>query len=357
MKDARTGGILLVGHFPPPDAAAVRYVCEDLADLLRAQGWSVITTSSAGGRWRRLAGVISTIVSRRHEYQIAHVDVYSGPAFVVAEIASMLLRILGRSIVLTLHGGALPQFAVRHGNRLRRLCRFSEAVTAPSSYLVERLPPLYPPIRVIPNGLDLTPYEFRQRDGTRRRLVWMRGYNDLYDPGLAVETAALLARNDSGIRLFMAGTAPKEAHRKVIEEEVRNRGLGEQVEVFGPLRKHEVPAHLQRGDIFLNTSRVDNTPVSVLEAMASGSCVVSTDVGGMPYLLTDGHDGRLIHDRGAESFAATIESLFSDPARIRSISDNARSTVERFDWSVVYPLWEALFIAVAAGRSFSFQRH
>ena len=71
-------------------------------------------------------------------------------------------------------------------------------------------------------------------------------------------------------------------------------GVSERVEFAGGVAKADVPAALSRGDIFLNTTNVDNTPVSVLEAQAAGLAVVSTNVGGLPFLLEDGKNALLV---------------------------------------------------------------
>ena len=74
-----------------------------------------------------------------------------------------------------------------------------------------------------------------------------------------------------------------------------------------------MPACLADGDIFLNTSLVDNTPVSILEAMASGMCIVSTNVGGIPYLLKAGHEALLVSPGDPEKMAEAVRQILQDP--------------------------------------------
>jgi glycosyltransferase involved in cell wall biosynthesis len=81
-------------------------------------------------------------------------------------------------------------------------------------------------------------------------------------------------------------------------------GVMSRISFPGPVLKTETPAWLDQGDIFLNTPEVDNTPVSVLEAMACGLCVVSTNVGGLPYLLENEADALLVPPNSVEGMAA-----------------------------------------------------
>jgi glycosyltransferase involved in cell wall biosynthesis len=103
---------------------------------------------------------------------------------------------------------------------------------------------------------------------------------------------------------------------------------------------------MSRGDIFLNTTNVDNTPISVLEAMACGLCVVSTNVGGIPYLLEHEHDALLVPPDDPAAVATAVRRLLTEPDLAEQLSRNARQKAEKFDWSIILPQWEALLISV-----------
>src|SRR5437868_11202498 len=96
--------ILLVGNFLS-GSGGHKAVCEELAEQLQSSAWRVIRTSTQKGKAARLVDILFTCWSRRHEYELAHVDVFSGAAFVWADLACRILRHVGRPYVLTLHGG------------------------------------------------------------------------------------------------------------------------------------------------------------------------------------------------------------------------------------------------------------
>jgi glycosyltransferase involved in cell wall biosynthesis len=107
--------------------------------------------------------------------------------------------------------------------------------------------------------------------------------------------------------------------------------------------KRRVPELLERADIFINTTNIDNTPVSVLEAMACGLCVVSTEVGGIPYLLDHALDALLVLPHAPDAMADAVKRILTEPGLAGRLSGNARCKTEQFDWSVILPQWEALF--------------
>jgi glycosyltransferase involved in cell wall biosynthesis len=132
---------------------------------------------------------------------------------------------------------------------------------------------------------------------------------------------------------------------------VRHLKVEGSVQMTGARPRSEVAEHLFRNDIFLNTTDVDNTPVSVMEAMASGLCVVSTNVGGIPHLLEHEKDALLVPARDPEAMRNAIERLIHDPDLAQRLSAGARSKAERFDWKSVFPLWEDLIRSLARGSA------
>src|SRR5687767_9527826 len=108
--------LLYVSNFL--DAHANVSYCRELSDRLEATGIAISRTLTKPNRVARLADMVATAIARRASYDLAIVDVFSGPAFVWAEPTCFALRRLGKPYVLTLHGGNLPAFAQRSPRRV-----------------------------------------------------------------------------------------------------------------------------------------------------------------------------------------------------------------------------------------------
>jgi glycosyltransferase involved in cell wall biosynthesis len=290
--------------------------------------------------------MLGTAWHRRREYEVVQVDVYSGPAFFWAEAACWVLRRAGKPYILTLHGGKLPAFARRRPGRVRRLLASAAVVTAPSRFLVEQMRDYRGDLRLLPNPLQVTAYPFQVRRQPRPQLVWLRAFHRIYNPSLAPQVVSLLAAEFPEVRLTMVGP-DKDGSLQQCRELSQSLGVTERIRWVNAVPKADVPEWISQGDIFLNTTNFDNTPVSVLEAMACGLCVVSTNVGGLPYLLDDGQDSLLVPPDDPRAMANAVRRTLTEPGLAERLSRGARMKVEQFDWTVILPQWEELLRTVA----------
>jgi glycosyltransferase involved in cell wall biosynthesis len=341
--------VLIVGNFAA-DVAGARGVCEELALRLPPAGCPVVTTSSKPSRVLRLADVVGTVLRQRRRYVVAQVDVFSGPAFIWAEAACAALSVVGKPYVLTLHGGNLPRFAERQDARVRRLLRSAAAVTTPSRYLLERLAEYRDDVRFIPNGLDVGAYRPRHLMRAAPRLIWLRAFHRLYNPSLAVRMLPLVAARFPDVHLTMIGLDKHDGSLQEAEGLAARLGVADRVTFGGAVAKRDVPSALNAADIFLNTTTVDNAPVSVVEAMASGLCIVSTDVDGMPYLVEHERDGLLVPSDDPRAMADAVLRILDQPELAAALSRQAHQKAAHFDWSPIIGEWRSL-LAATAGRA------
>ena len=331
--------VLMVSNFLSVNGTS-RGACEELADRLIRSGCQVITTSTRTSRIPRLLDMTSTAWRRRNDYDVAQVDVYSGSAFVWAEAVCFVLRRLKLPYVLALHGGGLPDFALRRSQRVKRLLSTASIVTTPSEYLRDAMSLYRKDLKLIPNSLDLDNYDFQLRVNPQPNLIWLRSLHRMYNPVLAVQVLARVKQQFPNATLTMVGPDKGEGSLNDVKLEMANLGISDSVELRGVIDKEDVPRTLNEGDVFLNTTNVDNTPISVIEAMACGLCIVSTDVGGIPHLLTHERDALLVPPRNVQAMADAVCRFLSDHGFAESLSRNARQDAEQFDWSNTLPAWQ-----------------
>jgi phenylacetate-CoA ligase len=119
------------------------------------------------------------------------------------------------------------------------------------------------------------------------------------------------------------------------------------VTFVGQVAAAEMPAWYAAADIFVNSSVVDNQPVSILEAFAAGLPVVSTGTGDIANLVSDGETGLLVPAEDPAAMAKAVVALLEDPERARAMARRALRRLEPFQWSLVRHLWARTYVESA----------
>lgn len=323
-----------------------RGVGEELACILEAQGWSVKAASSRRGRVIRLLDMLISIWRWRREYAVVYLEVYSGLAFLWAEACSYLLWLLKKPVVIVLHGGNLPILASKWPWRISRLFRLAQKITTPSRYLQSSLAGFKHEIILLPNAIDLSSYTFCRRREAAPKLAWLRAFHAIYSPETAAESLVLLVDEFPEIELVMYGPDKEDGSLDVARSVVERAGISAKLHALGPIPKVEVPLRLALYDIFLNTTTAESFGISVVEAAALGMCIVTTNVGELPYIWTHEHDALLVPPNDPQAMADAIRRILTEPGLAERLSRNARTTAEQFDWAIVLPQWESLLLDV-----------
>ena len=344
-----TARLCFVGPMIGRNPGQVTTQAEIQADLFRAAGWSIRETSSAPNRWVRLLDTCSCLVRWRRSIDIVVLSVFSGPAFLVADIASVLARALRLPVVAVLHGGSLPEFEGRHPRWVRRVLARAKVVAAPSAYLAAKVRASSDRALVIPNVLDLDAYEFRLRTTPHPLLLWMRTFHPLYNPELAVRVLSRVRHDVPGATLTMAGQ--DKGHLDHTRQEAERLSVTSAVTFPGFLDAAQKREAMTANDIYLHTNRVDNAPVSVLEAAAAGLPIVATAVGGIPWLLDDERTALLVPDDDVDAMAAAVSRILTEPGLAERLSSEGRRLAEASSWPSVRAAWERVFQDLLGGSA------
>jgi glycosyltransferase involved in cell wall biosynthesis len=333
--------ILFVGPMLGRHPGWVPNPSEILAPKFVNEGYVCLLTSHVLNRYARLVDIVYTLLRERGKYDIVSLQVYAGPSFIVEDIASRIAALLGKRIVMVLHGGDLPSFMKQFPRWSLRVLRRADIIVTPSAYLQEALSQYGFESRVIPNMLDMKKYIFRLRDRVQPQLLWMRTFYEYCHPEFAVQVLEQLSKLHPNAILTMAGqdNGLLEPTRKLVEK----KRLQDQVHFAGFLDEEGKRLEFAAHDIYLNTNRVDNMPIAVIEAAAFGLPVVAMSVGGIPYLLEDGQTGLLTNFGDVGAMVDAVCRLIEQPHLTAHISAQGRKLAERSAWENVFPLWDKIY--------------
>ncbi len=309
---------------------------ETLGPLLEREGYKVSYASSRRSKVLRMLEMIWVTLNHAGKTDYVLIDTYSTYNFWYAFVISQLCRLMRMKYIMKLHGGNLPARLINS----RKLCQMmfcnSYKNVAPSGYLQQAfIGAGFGNTIFVPNAIELRNYKFVRRPSLKPNILWVRSFSPIYNPEMAVHVFTMIKEEYPDAKFCMVG--PDGGNMNKIKTLAEN--LHVDIEFTGRLSKHEWTALAADYDIFINTTHFDNTPVSLIEAMALGLPVVSTNVGGIPYLLEHKKTALLVNDDDAEAMVNNIKELLDDDALRAKIVQNAYELVQNFDVEKVRFRW------------------
>jgi len=314
---------------------------ETLGPLLEQEGYELLYASDKKNQLLRLLSMLASIFRNRKVTGIVLMDTYSSSAFYFSWSCAWLCRLLGIRYVPILRGGNLPERIADSPRLSDHVFGHSFANVIVSDYMKKSMDSRNYNYLLIPNNIDLTLYKFRHRATATPRLLWVRAFHSVYNPQLALKVVKQLSATYPAITLTMVGPKKDDSLEKC-HKLAAELGITDRVTFTGKLSKEQWRTLSEKHDIFINTTNFDNLPISVLEAMALGMPIVSTNVGGVPYLITSGQNGLLVEPDNVDKMAEAITSILGDSDLCSKLSSNARSASEAYAWSAIREKWNEL---------------
>lgn len=277
---------------------------------------------------------------------IAHIFSASYWSFLLAPApAWMLARAKGKKVMIHYHSGEARDHLRRFRTARPALAR-ADRLVVPSGYLVDVFRQFGLAAQPVSNVVDLSQFSFRERRPLRPHLVCTRGFHPYYRLDLVVRAFAEVQREFPLAALDLVGQGPQERQIRKLVSELRLRN----VRFAGVASRQEIGRAYDSADIFINASDLDNMPVSILEAFASGTPVVSTAPEGIDYLVEHERTGLLSERGDANALAQSVIRLLRNPVLATSIATNAYEQSKHYHWTVVRKQWLEIYRSLA-GKS------
>jgi phenylacetate-CoA ligase len=266
----------------------------------------------------------------------------------------------GVPAVLNYRGGDAERFFARSFRMVERTLRTAAAVVVPSDFLAEVFARHGVATEVVPNIIDLDRFRPRAmsnngsglvRRGLREggpRLLIARHLEPIYDVETGIRALQILRQRYPTAVLDVAGAGPD---RRRLERLSAELGVEGSIRFLGQVDNDQMPSLYQSADFALNPSLVDNMPISILEALASGVPVVSTTAGGVPAMVKAGEEAVLVSPRDPGAMANELAALWEAPERMAALSTAGLRKAGAFGWSTVREQWRRVYDRAAAGRS------
>lgn len=351
------GTVVLVGPLPPPSGGMANQT-RQLAELLAAEGCRVrvvqvnaayrpawIASVRGARALFRLLPYLLRLWRDTADADVVHVMANSGWAWhLFAAPAIWIAALRKRPVIVNYRGGDAAPFFARQFRWVRPTLQRASTIVVPSGFLGAVFAKFGIPTTVVPNIINLSSFRPSGARVTPPHFIVTRNLEPIYDIGTAIRAFAIVAQRHGDATLTIAGSGPSRAD---LERLVDQLGVAGRVRFTGRLDNKELPDLYRSASVAVNASLVDNMPISLLEAMASGVPIVSTNVGGVPYMVADGESALLVPPKDAEAMAAAMCRLIDDEPLASRLVARATGSIGQYAWPEVR---ERLFGAYAQAR-------
>lgn len=267
----------------------------------------------------------------RH-YTIIHIHGCSNlGGFYPIMLGTLVGKILKRKIIVTYHGGGAKKFFSKYLKLIQPFFNLANHITVPSDFLLKTFKEYgFKPL-VIPNILRSQRGNFRIRNKIKPVLIVTRALNKIYNVECAINAFKLVQKRYKNSKLIIVGDGKEMKNLMRLVKILNLRG----VNFVGRIPNDDIFLELDKADIFINPTTQDNMPVSLLEALACGLVVISTNVGGVPFIIKDKVNGLLVENNDCVKIANRVNELIENNELAKRLIVNGKNTIENYSWNKI----------------------
>lgn len=301
-----------------------------LKENLSKEGVSCDILSTKGSIGKRLC-VFVRLLFIGHNYDVFHIHACSRWGFLPAVFGITAGRILKRRIVLTYHGGGADSFLRKH----KQLALFFLSRTTANIALSDFVGAIFDKYGIdyviIPNIIELDERRFRKRSTIQPHFVSIRTLAEIYNIECTLRAFAQVKNKFLDAKLLVLGDGPLRLQLEsfVLEKEIRD------VTFVGHVNNEDIYDYLDKADIMISSSRVDNMPVSILEGMNAGLLVIASRVGGVPYMIDDRETGLLFDSNDDSLLAERMIWGVTNQTESIQIINKAKQNLAKYSWKEI----------------------
>jgi L-malate glycosyltransferase len=292
------------------------------------------------------------LLGRAWRYDIIHVFTASYYSYLLSAVPALLAgKLYGKKIVLNYRSGEAADH-LTHWRSAVLTMRWADRIVVPSAYLVDLFARFGLKATVVFNTIELERFRYRERRRLRPLFVSARLLEPLYNVACTLRAFALIQQRYPDAQLTIAADGTERGKLEQLARQLDLRHL----RFIGKVDYQQMPALLDSADIYLNANDLDNMPSSLIECMAAGLPVVSTNAGGIPYIITHEATGLLIACNDHEAMARQAIRLLEDQPLAAAIARRARRECEKYQWSAVRSDWLHLYQPLAGPKAATVSR-
>lgn len=274
---------------------------------------------------------------------VLHVFAASYYSFLLAPTPAIYIaRYFRKPVILNYHSGEARDHLIKWPSAIRTMQR-ANCIVVPSEYLVQVFRQFGLNARVVHNTVDLRAFKYRQRAQPAATFLVNRNFEEHYNVAGVLRTFSYIQKEIPDASLTVAGDGPQREYLHQLADELSLRNT----RFIGRVSPAQMPATYDQHNYWLNASRIDNMPLSILEAYACGLAIVTTNSGGIPYMVENNRTGKMVAYGDEQALAKAAVDLVRDPLLYHELTRNGLAECTKYEWISVKDRWTSLFVEMA----------
>jgi len=337
-RDKKPVKVCVVAPYPPRKGG-VTVQTELLVRNLEKDGFTVLKVDT-NLQWLRIRGlgplrlllqpffILCKLLINVPKSDVVHFESASYWGFMPTVLGVPIARLFGKRSVISYHGGKGPDFMDRHPRLVKRIFKWADVLTVCSLQLQDAFRERGVSSILLKNMFDSNVFKFRERTEIKPRIMWSRSMDPIYDPLAALKVFDIVRKKYPDAKLVMTSNGNM---MQTVKSYAETHGL-ENVSLPGRVSLEELVRLLDEASLYLNTSKQDGLPTSLLEAAACGLPIVTTNAGGIVSLFEQGQSALINQVGDVESMAASLLYLLDNPEKAREMGKAAKQIAEQYTW-------------------------
>lgn len=280
----------------------------------------------------------------RHE--VIHIFSAGLTSYAMWTLPAMLLgRLYRKRIILNYHDGQAEQHMTEWRTAIPSF-RLADRMVTPSYFLVDVFARHGIKAQSIFNIIDSSQFIYRKRTKVRPFFMTNRILEPLYNVGCILRAFQIIQQRFPEARLTVAhdGVCRPELEKLAAELKLKNTRF------IGRVPHEKIAQLYDETEIYLTSSNFDCMPVSLLECFAAGVPIVSTNAGGIPYVVTDRESGLLVEVNDHAAMAARAIEYLENPELVQQMTDRGLEEVNKYQCNPVRDQWTELYCELASEK-------
>lgn len=279
------------------------------------------------------------------ETDIVHIFSSGTTSYIISTLPPLFVsKVFGKKTILHYHTGEAEKHLKNWKMTAKPTMKKFDKIIVPSQFLVDVFAKFDLRAEAVFNFVEGEKFAFRERKPLRPVFLSNRNFEAHYQVSDVLRAFRLIQNRFPEARLLAAGYGSEEKNLKKLAEELKL----ENVEFLGRVENAKMPEIYEKADIYLNSSIVDNMPLSIIEAFSCGLPVISTDAGGISYICESGETALLVGKNDYENLAREAISLLENGELAQKIIGKARRECVKYSKEAVRGRWLEIYQNLAS---------